>query len=89
MGWSLCLLFWSGDLQGCPPSGSLLVIAIWPLAHMFKIQLESSSLVWVGSCADVIGMAVSQWRHPPIAQTLCTNSNKCLSGLDLKAVNRL
>ena len=74
----------SGVLQGCPLSGSLFVVAIDPLLHMFKLQLESPSLAKVRACADDIGMALSQLRHLPIAQKVFA-SFKCVSGLNLKA----
>mgnify|MGYP002176889572 CR=1 FL=1 len=48
----------SGVLQGCPLSGSLFVMAIDPLLHMFRIKLEDSALGMVCACADDIGIAL-------------------------------
>ena len=43
-----------GVLRGCPLSGSLFVIAIDPLLHMFEIRLENSSRAWVRAYAVMI-----------------------------------
>ena len=58
----------SGVLQGCPLSGSLLVIVIDPLLHMFKTQLENTGLATTRACADDIGVALRQLQSLP---TLC------------------
>ena len=51
------MILW-GVLQGCPLSGSLFVMAIDPLLHMFRIMLEDSALGAVRACADDIGIAL-------------------------------
>ena len=58
----------SGVLQGCPLSGSLFVIVIDPLLHMFKTQLENTGLATTRACADDIGVALRQLQSLP---TLC------------------
>ena len=75
----------SGVLQGCPLSGSLFVLAIDPLLHMFKTMLEDSSLACVRACADDIGISLTQLRHLPVVKILFDDFT-LVSGLNLKAV---
>ena len=74
-----------GVLQGCPLSGSLFVIAIDPLLHMFKTMLENSNLAWVRACADDIGISLSQLRHLSIVRLLLGDFT-VVSGLNLKFI---
>ena len=71
--------------QGCPLFGSLFAMAIAPLLHMLKIQLESASLAWVRACADDISIALSQISNLPDVQILF-DAHKHISGLSLKAI---
>ena len=75
----------SGVLQGCPLSGSLFVIAVDPLLHMFSICLENSSLARARACADDIGLAIHEFKHLPIVETKISDF-ECVSGLQSKAV---
>ena len=75
----------SGVLQGCPLSGSLFVLAIDPLLHMFKTMLEDSSLACVRACADDIGISLTQLRHLPVVKILFDDFT-LVSGLNLKGV---
>ena len=51
-----------GVLQGCPFSGSLFVIAIDPLLHLFEKYIQSPGLGRIYACADDLGAAVTSVR---------------------------
>jgi len=73
----------SGVLQGCPLSGSLFVIVIDPLLHMFKVHLEDTGLGVPRACADDVGVAL---RHLKDICILCVffSRYELISGLTLK-----
>jgi len=73
----------SGVLQGCPLSGSLFVIVIDPLLHMFKLHLEDTGLGVPRACADDVGVAL---RHLKDMNILCLFFSRytLISGLTLK-----
>ena len=51
-----------GVLQGCPFSGTLFVIAIDPLLHMFEKFIISPGFGHVYACADDIGVVLHECR---------------------------
>ena len=84
-GIALVPLVLSGVQKGCLLSGSLFAIAIDPLLHMLRIQIQSSSLAWARACADDIGTAMIQSRHLPKVRALFDPFNQ-ISDLSLEAV---
>jgi len=74
----------SGVLQGCPFSGSLFVIAMDPLLHMFKTHIESQGLGLIRACADDIGASLSRLDALCILHKLFCQF-QVVSGLTLKA----
>ena len=72
-----------GVLQGCPFSGSLFVIAIDPLLHLFEKYIHSPGLGRIYACADDIGAAVTSVRALIIVFHLFARMTKA-SGLTLK-----
>ena len=73
----------SGVLQGCPLSGSLFVIVIDPLLHMFKVHLEDTGLGMPRACADDVGVALRHLKDISILYVFFTRYTS-ISGLTLK-----
>jgi hypothetical protein len=82
-GMRLLFIVLSGVLQGCPLSGSLFVIVIDPLLHIFRIKLEDTALGKVRACADDVGVALKVFKALSILHDVfCVFKN--VSGLTLE-----
>jgi len=79
--WLFCVI--SGVLQGCPLSGSLFVICMDPLLHVFKLHIEDRGLGIVRACADDVGATLGALHFLPIFQN-GFDKFKNISGLTLK-----
>ena len=72
-----------GVLQGCPFSGSLFVIAIDPLLHLFEKYIQSPGYGRIYACADDIGAALASCTGLITLFRLFSRMTKA-SGLTLK-----